>query len=115
MGEAGGGLLWNLPSKTLHGGAGETSAPLIGIVCLAYSSFSVLRETPIAFFYDYFKKPNGYLSSLSKNLAHGTRIDNPHIAFQVVSTKSRFRSLDTPCKQGYASEALPVWNHTVSS
>ena len=25
MGEAGGGLLGNLPAKTLHGGAGETS------------------------------------------------------------------------------------------
>jgi hypothetical protein len=27
MGEAGGGLLGNLPSKTLHGGTGETSPP----------------------------------------------------------------------------------------
>jgi len=27
MGEAGGGLLGNLPAKILHGGAGETSPP----------------------------------------------------------------------------------------
>jgi len=27
MGEAGGGLLGNLPSKGLHGGAGDTSPP----------------------------------------------------------------------------------------
>jgi len=27
MGEAGGGLLGNLPAKTLHGGDGETSPP----------------------------------------------------------------------------------------
>jgi len=27
MGEAGGGLLENLPDKTLHGSAGETSPP----------------------------------------------------------------------------------------
>jgi len=31
MGEAGGGLLGNLPAKTLHGGAGETSPPAFAV------------------------------------------------------------------------------------
>ena len=64
MGEAGGGLLGNLPAKTLHGGAGETSPPAFAAPYLqvfpAYSSFSVLRETPMAFSCDYFKKLNCY-------------------------------------------------------
>jgi hypothetical protein len=64
MGEAGGGLLGNLPSQTLLAGAGEISppafaAPICGVFP-AYSSFSVFREIPMAFFFDDFKKLNGY-------------------------------------------------------
>src|SRR5512136_1923514 len=36
------------------------SLPLICIVSPAYSSFSVFRETPMAFFCDYIKKLNCY-------------------------------------------------------
>ncbi len=62
MGEAGGGLLGYSPSKTPLAGTGDTSPPAfaapICIVFPAYSSFSVLRETPMAFSRDYFKKLN---------------------------------------------------------
>jgi hypothetical protein len=64
MGEAGGGLLGNPPAKTLHGGAGETSPPAFAApihkILPDHSSFFVLRETPMAFFCDYFKKLNCY-------------------------------------------------------
>ncbi len=46
------------------------SLPLVCIVFPDYSSFSVLRETPMPFFCDYFKKLTGYLpASLSKMMA----------------------------------------------
>ena len=64
MGEAGGGLPGNSPSKTLHGGAGETSPPAfpssvagycggraLPLICDVFpdhSSFSILRETAMA-------------------------------------------------------------------
>ena len=60
MGEAGGGLLGNLPAKSLHGGAGETSPPAFAapylIILPDQSSFSVFRGTPMAFSCDHFKK-----------------------------------------------------------
>ncbi len=78
MGEAGGGLLENLPAKTLHGGDGETSPPAfpssvagycggraLPLICEAFpdhSSFSVFRETPMASDID-FKKLNCYEKS----------------------------------------------------
>jgi hypothetical protein len=64
MGEAGGGLPENSPSEAPLAGAGEPrrppSLPLVCIVFAAYSSFSVFRGTPMAFFCDYFKKLNCY-------------------------------------------------------
>jgi hypothetical protein len=67
MGEAGGVLPGNLPAKTLHGGAGETSPPafaaLVSVMFPDHSSFSVLRETRMVFSYNNFKKLNGYLKS----------------------------------------------------
>jgi hypothetical protein len=36
------------------------SLPLVRAVFPDHSSFSVLRETPMAFFYDYFKRLNCY-------------------------------------------------------
>jgi hypothetical protein len=41
MGEAGGGLLENLPSKTLHGSAGETSPPAFAAAYLRDISRSI--------------------------------------------------------------------------
>jgi len=64
MGEAGGRLLENLPSKTLHGGTGETSPPAFAAPhCMVFpdhSSFSVLRETPMPFTHYHFKKLQWY-------------------------------------------------------
>jgi len=68
MGEAGGGVPGNLPDKTLQAGAGDPSLPL---VCEAFpdlSSFSVLRETPMAFSCDNFKQLKCY-----KNFKIGSR------------------------------------------
>ncbi len=64
----------NLPAKTLHGRAGETSPPAfpssvagycggraLPLICAAFpdhSSFSVLREIPMAFSCGNFKKLN---------------------------------------------------------
>jgi hypothetical protein len=64
MGEAGGGLPRNSPAETQQAGAGKPcrtpSLPLACEVFPDHSSFSVLKETPMAFFCDYFKKLNCY-------------------------------------------------------
>jgi hypothetical protein len=68
MGEAGGGLLGTYEGKDCMEAPMKTrrppSLPPLCIVLPAYSSFSVLREVPVAFSCDYFKKPNGYKSSI---------------------------------------------------
>jgi hypothetical protein len=47
---------WQVPVKPRR----PPSLPLVCIVFAAYSSFSVFRGTPMAFFCDYFKKLNCY-------------------------------------------------------
>ena len=62
MGEAGGGLPRNLPSKTLHGGAGESSPPAFAAPFLRSLSRMLFvfcfERDPHGLFYDYFKKLN---------------------------------------------------------
>ena len=64
MGEAGGGLLVNLPYEPCMEVPVKTrrppSLPLICGVFADHSSFSVLRETRMASSCEYFKKPDGY-------------------------------------------------------
>jgi len=52
MGEAGGGLLGNLPAKTLHGGAGEPSPPAFAAPYLRSVSRSL-------FVFSFERDPNG--------------------------------------------------------